>query len=177
MTMNELSLACQQLEAVLIECDSTMDALDCAYTHGYLTAIAISPEPLTTSLIINDLLEDNSLSDEQYSHLSKAITQETKAIDRMLNSEEESADITPSDSESLVIWCAGFLEVHFQQDDIWLKGQEQAVSELILPIMLLSGLFDNEPEFKSMAHDEQLLEDMQGQLSEVMTELYLLFRE
>ena len=177
MPMNELSLACQQLEAALTACDDSMDSLDYAYAHGYLTAVVISPAPPENTIIFQDLLDNHSLSSDKQCLFSQSVAQEVKAIDRQLNSEDESIDITPDNREALAIWCTGFLELHFQQADTWLKNQEQEVSELILPLMLLSGLFDDEPEFKKMANDEQLLEDMQEQLPEVLTELYLIFRE
>ena len=177
MTINEFNLACLPLETVLIQLDPAIDAFDCAYIHGYLTAITISPATVDTQAICKALSEESiTLNIQQQADLEKAIAKEIRAIDRLLNTEDESLDITFLNHETLATWCTGFLAVHFQQVDVWFKKQQE-VSELLLPIMLLSSLFDDELEFREMARNEYLLDDMQEQLPEVLTELYLLFRE
>ena len=42
--------------------------------------------------------------------------------------------------------------------------------------MTLSGLFEDEPDFRDISSNQALLEDMVDQLPDIMVELYLLFR-
>ena len=60
-------------------------------------------------------------------------------------------------------------------EDRWFVRDEQEVCELLLPIMLASGLFDDEKEFRDIRKDTQLTEDMCSQIPEVLMELYLMF--
>jgi len=177
--MTEDRLMCKKLAMTLQECDPDMGHLDYAFAKGYLTASVISPTHPSMQTIIDTLLEaQSSLSSLLTSQLIIAINDELKHIDRQLNADEEINTLLPTDrEEALPMWCTGFLEAHFQQADDWLQDKGQEVSELLLPIMLISGLFDDEPEFKSMISNQTLLTDMIEQLPEVITELYLLFRE
>ena len=109
-------------------------------------------------------------------------------IDRGFNDEEEGfslsceadldsheADLDSHDDDSLANWCIGFMVAHFLDEDRWFAQNEQEVCELLLPIMLASGLFDDEKEFQDIRKDSQLTEDMCSQIPEVLMELYLMF--
>ena len=50
---------------------------------------------------------------------------------------------------------------------------EEEVSEMLLPIMVGSGLFDDQPEFADIAQDANLMDDMIVQIPEALTALYL----
>ncbi len=67
------------------------------------------------------------------------------------------------------------LEGHLLDEDRWFQEHEQEVCELLLPLMLASGLFDDEPEFREILKDPKLAEDMCSQIPEVLMELYLMF--
>ncbi len=175
--MNELHKSRHCLESLLQGCDETMDELDFAYAHGLLTASVISPQCPEMDVIISHLLEEKPVVDSAMkTELIHAITTEIKALDRLFNEEESEKKLLPQDPDILAIWCSGFLDIHFEQHQYWLKDRDQEISELILPFIVLSGLFEEEAEFREMMNDERLIEDMQAQLPEVLTELYLIFR-
>lgn len=67
------------------------------------------------------------------------------------------------------------MEGHFLNEKQWFAEHEQEVCELMLPVMLASGLFDDEPEFEEILEDEDLTENMTAQIPEVLMALYLLF--
>ncbi|MCY1185893.1 yecA family protein [compost metagenome] len=79
----------------------------------------------------------------------------------------------PDDSE-LRGWCIGFMEGVFLREEAWFETAEDEVSEMLLPIMVGSGLFDEQPEFSDIAADANLMDDMIVQIPEALTALYLL---
>jgi uncharacterized protein len=79
----------------------------------------------------------------------------------------------PDDSE-LRGWCIGFMEGVFLREAAWFETAEEEVSEMLLPIMVGSGLFDEQPEFEDIAKDANLMDDMIVQIPEALTALYLL---
>ncbi|WP_422133203.1 YecA family protein [Endozoicomonas sp. ALD040] len=148
--------------------------------HGFYSAMAIVPFELKTD-VRNEILFGTrvTLSGEDSALLEQALDQLSRAIDRQFNEEEgfelsceEFAD--PND-EDLLDWCCGFLQAHMMTEEEWFRENEQEVSELLLPVMLGSGLFDDEPEFEAILEDEKLTEDMCSQIPEVLMELYLMF--
>jgi hypothetical protein len=79
----------------------------------------------------------------------------------------------PDDSD-LRGWCIGFMEGVFLREEAWFETAEDEVSEMLLPIMVGSGLFDEQPEFADIAADANLMDDMIVQIPEALTALYLL---
>ncbi|WP_286786636.1 UPF0149 family protein, partial [Pseudomonas sp. UBA3153] len=80
---------------------------------------------------------------------------------------------TPDDSD-LRGWCIGFMEGVFLRESVWFEDAEDEVSELLLPIMVGSGLFDEQPDFAEIAADPDLADSMVEQIPELLTALYLL---
>jgi uncharacterized protein len=79
----------------------------------------------------------------------------------------------PDDSD-IRGWCIGFMEGVFMREAAWFETAEEEVSELLLPIMVGSGLFDEEAEFADIAKDADLMDDMVEQIPEALTALFLL---
>ena len=79
----------------------------------------------------------------------------------------------PDDSD-LRGWCIGFMEGVFMREAAWFETAEEEVSEMLLPIMVGSGLFDDQPEFADIAQDANLMDDMIVQIPEALTALFLL---
>ena len=169
---------------------STLDPLldkyagEDAYTfhaiHGFYTALAINPfdlDPAERNEIIFG--ENVSLSNEDTKTLEAALESLSRLIDREFNEEEGFSlscdEYADPDDEDLMDWCCGFVQGHILNENDWFCENEQEVSELLLPIMVGSGLFDEEPEFAGILEDEKLTEDMCSQIPEVLMELYLLF--
>jgi uncharacterized protein len=148
--------------------------------HGFLTAIAICPETIGSeewmpalfggSPIYQDVSEEqnilkllNELLDSQKKQLESG-----EIIDFPLNEE--------GDHEAeLQNWCIGFVEALFLKEEIWFSGKEdEIIAELTLPVMALSGLF--EEELEELIENEAQYESLIEQLPETLTDLYLLYR-
>ncbi|WP_257280564.1 YecA family protein [Endozoicomonas sp. ISHI1] len=148
--------------------------------HGFCTAMTIVPFELKTDER-NEILfgVPVTLTRQDSILLEQALDQLSRAIDRQFNEEEgfelSCEEFADPDDEDLMDWCCGFLQAHIMTEEKWFRDNEQEVSELLLPVMLGSGLFDDEPEFEAILEDEQLTEDMCSQIPEVLMELYLLF--
>ncbi|WP_257265291.1 YecA family protein [Endozoicomonas sp. ONNA2] len=161
---------------------SETGALDYHGLHGFLTALTICPPDLTEQ-VRNESIFDGvvELSAASANELNELIGKMQTAIDRGFNDEDkgfslscESAGLEDHDDEALANWCTGFMMAHFLNEDAWFEANEQEVCELLLPIMLASGLFDEEQEFQAIRRDSQLTEDMCSQIPEVLMELYLI---
>lgn len=149
--------------------------------HGFMTALAICPADLSEAER-NEVLFDGpvTLKAEDQEALDAALTTVARDIDRQFNEEEGFTlscedELDDPEDEALFDWCGGFMEGHFLNEPQWFGEHEQEVCELLLPVMLASGLFDEEPEFQEILNNEELTEDMTSQIPEVLMELYLLF--
>ncbi|MGY0219013.1 YecA/YgfB family protein [Endozoicomonadaceae bacterium StTr2] len=172
------------LEDFLLSDRVDEEALDYLSAHGFMTALSISPVEVPQVQWMACLLntEPKWESPEQKQQVEAALLEQLARIDREIN-EEETLELPcdpvlgkdPDESE-LRAWSFGFMEAVYLNEPAWFSDNEQEVSELLLPIMLASGLFDDEPEFKAMYKDKELVEDMCCQIPEVVTELYLLMR-
>ncbi|WP_263080275.1 YecA family protein [Endozoicomonas sp. Mp262] len=149
--------------------------------HGFLTALAICPVTMGRPAMVEILLDGEAeLSTDAIRQFDHCLSTLENIIDRSFNEEEgfqlscESDLETPEDT-ALEEWCTGFMEGHLLDEDRWFQEHEQEVCELLLPLMLASGLFDDEPEFREILKDPKLAEDMCSQIPEVLMELYLMF--
>lgn len=158
------------------------EALDYVAAHGYLTALSICPEEVPEREWIDALFaEPPQYRDAtQQEEIERSLVQLKAHILRVLGSDEEldlPCDLDlgsePDDSE-LRGWCIGFMEGVFLREAVWFEDAEDEVSELLLPIMVGSGLFDEQPEFSEIAEDRRLVADMMVQIPELLTQLFLL---
>lgn len=160
------------------------EALDYVAAHGYLTALSICPEPVPEEEWIAELFaqqpEYKDAAEQQ--DIEEALNQLKAHVERQLASDEEfelpcALDLgdDPDDSD-LRGWCIGFMEGVFLREDIWFEDDEDEVSELLLPIMVGSGLFDEQPDFAGIARDSELVASMIAQIPEILTTLFLLLQ-
>ncbi len=168
----------------ILEADPTNeDILDSIATHGLLTAATISPHQPTIDQIISCIFDGSpDLPPENLQTLKNAIQQAQQQLEQPLFLGEglelpfewdEEEELEDSDIQA---WCIGFMSAVFLDEDAWFDTDEQESSELLLPIMVLSGLFSDAPEFTEMSEDEALITDMSEQLPELLTELYLFYK-
>lgn len=150
--------------------------------HGYLTALCICPEPVPDNEWLNILFGENPHFDsaEQRKEIEQSLVALKTQIMRALSSEEEitlPCDLDPGeeleDSE-IHGWCMGFMEAVFLREEAWFAKNEEDISELLLPIMIGSKLFDEQPDFAEVAQDPDLVADMLENIPELLTTLYLL---
>ena len=173
-----------RLRAFLDADDLYEEALDYVATHGYLTALSICPELVTEGEWLAELFgqEPEYKDASEQEDITEALRQLKAQIARQLASDEEfefpcELDLgdEPDDSD-MRAWCIGFMEGVFLREDIWFEADEEEVSELLLPMMVGSGLFEEQPDFAEIADDDELVASMLVQIPEVLTALFLLLR-
>jgi len=171
-----------RLRTFLDSDDLYEEALDYIAAHGYLTALAICPEIVPEEEWVAELFAEPPVyqDEAQQEDIEDALRHMKAHIERMLASDEEfvlpcDLDIGDEpDNSELRGWCIGFMEGVFLREDIWFEDDEDEVSELLLPIMVVSGLFDEQPDFAEIAEDLDLLDDMAAQIPELLTTLFLI---
>ncbi|MCM2330433.1 MAG: YecA family protein [Pseudomonas sagittaria] len=171
-----------RLQAFLDADDLHEEALDYVAAHGYLTALSICPEQVPEREWIDALFAEppHYRSDVEKAEIEETLIQLKTHIGRQLASDEDmelpcDLDLGDEPDESdLRGWCIGFMEGVFLREGVWFEDAEDEVSELLLPIMVGSGLFDEQPEFDEIARDRDLVDDMIDQIPELLTALFLL---
>lgn len=168
---------------VFLDADDLHDeALDYIAAHGYLTALCICPDEVPDTEWIDALFAEppHYRDDTEREAIETTLIQLKAHIARQLASDEDmelpcELDLgdDPDDSD-LRGWCIGFMEGVFLREAVWFEEAEEEVSELLLPIMVGSGLFDEQPEFGDIAQDQDLVDEMVHQIPEILTALYLL---
>ncbi|MBM7060800.1 YecA family protein [Pseudomonas sp. UL073] len=172
-----------RLQAFLDADELHEEALDYIAAHGYLTALSICPQPVPDREWIDALFAEppHYSDDTQREAVESTLVQLKAHITRLLAADDDlelPCDIDlgddPDDSD-IRGWCIGFMEGVFLREGVWFEDAEDEVSELLLPIMVGSGLFDEQPEFSDIAHNRELADDMVDQIPEALTALFLLF--
>ncbi|QEY64073.1 YecA family protein [Metapseudomonas lalkuanensis] len=171
-----------RLQAFLDADDLHEEALDYVATHGYLSALSICPDQVPEREWIDALFSEppHYRSDAEREEIESTLLALKAHIARQLASDEDPelpCDLDlgedPDDSD-LRGWCIGFMEGVFLREETWFESAEEEVSELLLPIMVGSGLFDEQPEFAEIARDRNLVDEMVEQIPELLTALFLL---
>jgi len=171
-----------RLQAFLDADELHEEALDYVAAHGYLTALSICPDPVPEREWIDALFSEppHYRSDEERDDIEATLVQLQTHIARQLASDDDpevpcELDLgdDPDDSD-LRGWCIGFMEGVFLREAVWFDDAEDEVSELLLPIMVASGLFEEQPEFAEIASDRDLVDSMVEQIPELLTALFLL---
>lgn len=171
-----------RLQAFLDADDLHEEALDYVAAHGYLTALSICPEQVPEREWIDALFAEppHYRSEAEQADIEDALIKLKAHIGRQLASDEDmqlpcDLDLGDEpDASDLRGWCIGFMEGVFLREGVWFEDAEDEVSELLLPIMVGSGLFDEQPEFDEIARDRDLVDDMIDQIPELLTALFLL---
>lgn len=165
-----------------LDLDTHEEMMTYVQACGYLTALCISPETIPDREWLAILFGENPQfqSDEQRQEIENALIGLKAQISRELSSEEEltiPCELDPGeDLEDSEIngWCMGFMEGVFLNEEVWFSKGEDEVSELLLPIMVGSTLFEEQPEFAEISQDTDLIADMLERIPELLTALYLL---
>ncbi|MBA1187457.1 YecA family protein [Pseudomonas entomophila] len=173
-----------RLQAFLDADELHEEALDYVAAHGYLTALSICAEDVPEREWIDALFAEQPryTSEAQRTEIETTLASLKAHIARQLASDEEfelPCDLDlgdePDDSD-LRGWCIGFMEGVFLREEAWFENAEEEVSEMLLPIMVGSGLFDEQPEFEDIARTPSLQDDMIVQIPEALTALFLLLQ-
>ncbi len=171
-----------RLQVFLDADDLHEEALDYIAAHGYLTALSICSEQVPEREWIDALFAEppHYQDDTEREAIEATLVQLKAHIARQLASDEDmelpcELDLGDEPDESdLRGWCIGFMEGVFLREEAWFEEAEEEVSELLLPIMAGSGLFDEQPEFAEIAASSELVAEMVSQIPEILTALYLI---
>ncbi|WP_457808402.1 YecA/YgfB family protein [Kushneria sp. EE4] len=164
------------------------EALDLFGAHGLLTALAISTvshDRDERHALIFDTTPEFDGDQQRQETLDALDALLSNAVDAFENGnipdlpfDLEFEDSGEDNEEHPVrLWCAGFMEGVFLDEQAWFGAQEEAAAELLLPFMTLSGLFDEEdPELAALGQQPSEATRLAGQLAELTLDLYLLQR-
>ncbi|WP_346796223.1 YecA family protein [Halomonas sp. Bachu 37] len=161
------------------------DALDMISAHGFLVALAVAPGELDPTTWLAELFQgEPRFSDptQRDDILGLLVLLRDNAIAVLeqgglpeLPFDLSLEGLTPEETP-IGDWCAGFMEAVFLDEAAWFAEDEEATATLLLPFMLLSGLFDDEPDMTELAGDTQRVETFVAQLPELVLDLYLHYR-
>ncbi|MFG0636100.1 YecA/YgfB family protein [Acinetobacter soli] len=155
--------------------DQNEYGLDFAATHGFLCAIAVGPQ---FDCWLNELFEGN-----QKSVPTAIIEQINIWLDQirqnLANEEgiEFPFEIEEADTESsLGDWSVGFVDAMFLNEDAWFTPEhEEQLVDLTLPIMVFSGIDEEDPQMESFRRNGQLMDELAEEIPENLNELYLMY--
>ncbi|MDN3557348.1 YecA family protein [Halomonas maura] len=161
------------------------DALDLIGAHGFLVALAVAPSDVPAATWLAELFHgEPSFADEaeREATLGRLEALRHNAIEVLeggglpeLPFDLELGGLAPEETP-IGDWCAGFMEGVFLDETAWFADDEEAAATLLLPFMLLSGLFAEEPDMAELANDGERLEALVAQLPELVLDLYLHYR-
>ena len=159
--------------------------LDSVAMHGFLTATIIGPA-LPNWL---DALFEGQVSKipenvvDGIKRWRKAIMDELKnetpielPFSEDVDNEEVAVDF--SDESDIVAWSIGFVDAMYADEACdWIEDEDSAedVAVLTLPMIVLSGIDDEDPELAQMRSDEDKMAQMANSIEGNLTELFLLF--
>lgn len=149
-------------------------AMTWAEAHGLICAVVAGPGvPENWQQMV---LDDEPLPEEQAAALerlrqhmeSRIVMGDAIALPCRLDPEED------RDGNDLTGWCTGFMTGVFLQEAAWYEHDEDRVAELLLGILLISGL-DEDPVLEELWNDRKLVRQMARGIPDIIEELYLLF--
>lgn len=160
------------------------ETLDYVAAQGFLTALSICPEAMHEEDWMAELFaqQPGYKDAAQQQDVEEGLRQLKASIERVLASDDDF--VLPCELElgddpdmsDLRAWCIGFMEGVFLNEKVWFDNSEDEVSALLLPIMVLSGLFDEHEDFADMISDEALIDSMLDEVPSVITSLFLLLQ-
>lgn len=181
--LNETEI--EELENFLFSDRVPEDTLDFIGLHGFLTGLAVAPEPVPQQEWLGQVFDGTPeyASDEERARIEGLILREFKAIGQELYNEEElglpcELTLEPDEEEeeaALAAWSQGFMEAVFMREADWFARDEERIAELLLPLMVTSGLFDD-PDLIAMRENDKLCAQLCEEIPEVVTDLYLFYR-
>ncbi|WP_148863181.1 YecA/YgfB family protein [Marinobacter fonticola] len=154
------------------------DALDFFGLHGVVSASVVGPHELDSKavfLIATGL--DEVPGGDVPKAFDHAVHKMGEAMTASLDRGETLELPEPEDGDpmnALENWCAGFVDTFLQHEDEWLEVDEKETADLLVPMLALSGLFEDE-DFDRVRNSETLSQEMADAIPDSLTDLYLLF--
>lgn len=155
------------------------EALDFFGFHGVVCASVVGPDRLSAEAVFRLVTGSEStpgggIPDTFRQCVAQLAGDMAKALDMGQALElPEPEDGDPMNA--LENWCAGFVDTFLESEDLWLDAAgEENTAELMVPMLTLSGLFDDE-DFQNVRNSEKLSRQMAEAIPDSLTDLYLLF--
>lgn len=154
------------------------EALDFFGLHGVVCASVVGPAELSTDDIFRLATGTDSLPAAGVPEaFSRPVAQLTRDMAHALDMGQPLELPEPEDGDpmnALENWCAGFVDTFLEHEDDWLQVDENETADLLVPMLTLSGLFDDE-DFRRVRESEKLTRQMADAIPDSLTDLYLLF--
>lgn len=166
------------LEEILFADPWGEDSLDFFGLHGVVCASVVGPHPLDAAEIFRLATGQDSVApDDVPAEFARLTGQLAQTLAHSLDMGQSLELPEPEDGDpmnALENWCAGFVDSFLEHEDEWLEGDEAGTAELLVPMLTLSGLFDDE-DFRKAREDEKVAQEMADAIPDALTDLYLHF--
>lgn len=175
-----------QLNDFLCSEQSGEDCLDLIGVHGLFCGLNICPLTLSWENKIELVFGDKPQwsTTEIAQKITSLLQQFDLSISRNLQEGNDIImpfDLYPDAEEKdidspISCWSQAFMEAVFTQEEHWFTANSEAdVAEMLLPIMLVSGLFNEEEDINSLGKEPETYAEACLQLPELVIDLYLYF--
>lgn len=160
--------------------DDNIYGLDPVAAHGFLCATVVGkPLPNWLSVFFEGHEKD---IDPQI--LTALQNWQNELIDTLKNEDplelpfDDDHEVDLSDEGDIVAWSIGFVDAMYgNEDSNWFdeSDTEEEVADLTLPMIVLSGIADDDEDLLAMRQDDEMMITLVNSLQDNLTELYLLF--
>lgn len=155
------------------------EALDFFGFHGAVCASVVGPTTLSVEAVFRLVTgTEETPSDGIPDIFRQCVTRLAGDMTQALEMGEDLELPEPEDGDpmnALENWCAGFVDTFMENEDEWLDAvSEEHTADLMVPMLTLSGLFDDE-DFQNVRNSEKLSRQMADAIPDSLTDLYLLF--
>lgn len=169
----------EALEDILFAEPWGEDALDFFGFHGAVCASVVGPAKLSVETVFRLVTGTDEIPDGGIPEIFRqCVMQLAGDMARALDMGQALELPEPEDDDpmnALENWCAGFVDTFLEYEDEWLDAvSEEDTADLMVPMLTLSGLFDDE-DFQNVRNSEQLSRQMADAIPDSLTDLYLLF--
>ena len=169
----------EALEDILFAEPWGEDALDFFGFHGAVCASVVGPAKLSVETVFRLVTGTDEIPDGGIPEIFRqCVMQLAGDMARALDMGQALELPEPEDDDpmnALENWCAGFVDTFLEYEDEWLDAvSEEDTADLMVPMLTLSGLFDDE-DFQNFRNSEQLSGQMADAIPDSLTDLYLLF--
>lgn len=166
-----------------LDSDANEFGLSSLATHGFLTASVVG-KPLKNwqSLLFEG--HEKQVKPAVLAAISEwrdelqATLQDERSIELPFDAQE--TDYTDIENSEVGEWSVGFVDAMYaseDEEDDWFADEdsEEDVAMLTLPMVLFSGIDDEEPDMQELLKDPETMSQMVAAMEKNVVELFLLF--
>lgn len=162
--------------------EDNVHGLDPVAGHGFLCA-SIVGKPLNNWLSLYFDGQENTVPNE----VKAALSDWRETLLQTLKNEESiqlpfyddnGDEVDLSDEGDIVAWNIGFVDAMYADEaNNWFDNEntEEDVADLTLPMIVLSGIADDDDELMAMREDDELMVEFVNTIEDNLTDLFLLF--